>query len=163
MSLPNISGAFRCVKDPVLRYSQGGMAICSFTAVADKKKKNEATGEWDDDKVIFVKITTFKQLAEHVAESVVKGTNVIVSNGQVSVSDWTTEQGEKRSTVEVIANDLGVSLFWDTVTVHKAERSGGGQPAAQQAGGDPWSTAPAQQQSADPWGVPAGQTDEPPF
>jgi single-strand DNA-binding protein len=158
MSLPKMSGSFRCVKDPVLRFSQGGMPICSFTAVADKKKKNEATGEWEDDKVIFVKITAFKGLAEHIAESVQKGTNVVVSEAEASMSEWTTEQGEKRSTLELIVNDLGVGLFWDTVTVHKVERSGGqaSTPAT-----DPWSTPPTQ---SDPWGgAPAGQPTDPPF
>lgn len=145
MSLPEVSGAFRCIKDPVLRFSQGGMAICSFTAVADKKKRDEAKGEWVDDKVIFVKITCFKQLAEHVAASVTKGTNVIVSNGQVSVDEWETQEGEKRSTVEIVANDLGVSLFWDTVTVNPREERGqqGGSRQAAPPKQDPWASASA--------------------
>lgn len=161
MTLPSMDGAFRCVKDPDLRYSQGGMAICSFTAVADKKKKNEATGDWEDDKVIFVRITTFKQLAEHVAESVKKGTNVIVTNTQASMSEWETKEGEKRTTIEVVANDLGISLFWNTATVHEAERRSApaqqGQPAE-----NPWASQPAAQ--ANPWTNPQqGQADGPPF
>lgn len=164
MTLPSMDGAFRCVKDPVLRFSQGGMAICSFTAVADKKKKNEATGEWVDDKVIFIKITTFKQLAEHVAESVTKGTNVIITNTQASVSEWEAEDGSKRSTIEVVANDLGVSLFWNTVKVQETQRSGGeaqrGAPSE-----NPWATTPAPAaQQANPWAAPSqGQPDQPPF
>lgn len=168
MTLPSMDGSFRCVKDPVLRFSQGGMAICSFTAVADKKK-NDGTREnpnWVDDKVIFIKVTTFKQLAEHVAESVQKGTNVVLSRTEVSVSEWENSDGQKMQTIEVVANDVGVSLLWDTVTVHKAERTGGQRP--QQGGGqkpadDPWATPPAQQQNTDPWGAPAAQTEEPPF
>lgn len=147
MTLPNISGAFRCVKDPVLRFSNGGMPIASFTAVADKKRKDEASGEWVDDKVIFVRITCFKQLAEHVADSVTKGTNVVVS-GQVSASEWETDNGEKRTTIEVVANEIGVGLFWNTVTVHEGERKGG-----QQSG--------RAQQQADPWG--GSTSDDPPF
>jgi single-strand DNA-binding protein len=159
MSLPTMSGAFRCVKDPEIRWSQGGMAVCSFFAVADKKK-NDGTREnpnWVDDKVIFVKITTFKRLAEHVASSVFKGVNVIIPPSEVNVATWEKNDGTPMQTVEVIANDLGVSLFWDEVTVNKAERSGGGQ----QGGGgqqrqqrtpadDPWSSAPS-------------GTEEPPF
>lgn len=152
MTLPTISGAFRCVKDPTLRFSQAGMPIASFTAVADKKKKNESTGQWDDDKVIFVRVTCFKQLAEHVAESVKKGTNVVVT-GQVSASEWETDSGEKRTTIEITANDIGVGLFWDTVTVHQAQQGGGGQ----QGGGQ--QQAPAQ---ANPWGAPS-DNDAPPF
>lgn len=150
MSLPEMSGPFRCVKDPVLRFSNSGMAICSFTAVADQKKKNEQSGQWEDDKVIFVKITTFKQLAEHVAASVQKGTNVIVSNGRASVSEWEAEDGTKRSTVEVVANDLGVSLFWDTVTVDEKPRAGQqGQQSGSQPQANPWGGS---QPAANPWG-----------
>lgn len=161
--LPNISGTFRCIKDPDLRYSAGGMAICSFTAVADKKKKNEATGEWEDDKVIFVRVTTFKGLAEHVAESVQKGVTVLVQ-GQASVSEWETKEGEKRSTVEITANEVGVSLFWDTATVNKAERGQGGAAGANRAApaDDPWSTPPAP--GTDPWNTSTTTgSDEPPF
>lgn len=161
--LPNISGTFRCIKDPDLRYSAGGMAICSFTAVADKKKKNEATGEWEDDKVIFVRVTTFKGLAEHVAESVQKGVTVLVQ-GQASVSEWETKEGEKRSTVEITANEVGVSLFWDTATVNKVERGQGGAAGVNRAApaDDPWSTPPAP--GTDPWNTSTTTgSDEPPF
>lgn len=163
MSLPTMSGAFRCVKDPEIRYANGsGMAVTSFFAVADKKK-NDGTREqpnWVDDKVIFVKITTFKGLAEHVAASVFKGVSVILPPSETNVSEWEAQDGTKRTTVEVIANDLGVSLLWDTVNVIKTERGQGGQGGNQ--GGqvqrssspqeNPWSSQPSQ-----------GQVEEPPF
>ena len=159
MSLPTMSGAFRCVKDPEIRYANGsGMAVCSFFAVADKKKKDENTQQWVDDKVIFVKITTFKGLAEHVAASVFKGVNVIIPPSECNVSEWQKNDGTKAQTVEVIANDLGVSLFWDTVNVIKAERGQGGQGGNQ--GGGPQRGGQTQE---NPWSSAAPQHEEPPF
>lgn len=165
MTLPSMDGSFRCVKDPTLRFANNGMAICSFTAVADKKKNvgTRDNPDWQDDKVIFVRVTCFKQLAEHVAESVVKGTNVVLSNTEVSVSEWKTDDGTPRTTVEVVANDIGVSLLWDTVTVHKAERGGGqSRPQGGQQGGQQ-NTQQPRQQNDNPWGSASSDSAEPPF
>lgn len=148
MTLPTMTGEFRAVTDVSLKFAPSGTAVASFTGVADKKKKNEATGEWEDDKVIFVRITGFKKVAENMAASIAKGTTVTVT-GPCSVNEWQTKEGEKRQTVEIIANEVGLSLKWDAA---KSERTEGGNStrAASPAKDDPWSTAPQQSDSATP-------------
>ena len=136
--LPRLTGELRLGADPVLRFAKGGMAICSFSAVADKSKKDEATGEWEKDKEIWIRVTTFKDIAEHVAETFGKG-DLIFVEGQVSTSEWTTKEGVARTTVEVTADIVGPSLRYATAAVTKVQRSTPQQQSAP--ANDPWSTA----------------------
>lgn len=138
--LPKLSGELRVGADPTLRFSKGGMAICSFSAVADKSKKDEATGEWEKEKEIWIRVTTFKDIAEHVAETVKKGDLVFVE-GQVSTSDWTTKEGVARTSIEVTADIVGPSLRYATATVLRAQRSGAAPQQQGAPANDPWSTA----------------------
>lgn len=133
--LPRITGEFTVGSDPELRFAPSGIAVASFSAVADKSKKNES-GEWEKDKEIWVRVTAFKQMAEHVAESVTKGSRVVIS-GQISLSDWEDKDGNKRTSAEVIADDIGVSLRFGTAKYTKAERSA---QASKPATDDPWTT-----------------------
>lgn len=101
-------------RDPVLRFSQAGSAVCSFgVAVSQKRGEVESTSFFD--------VVAFGGLAEHVAESVVKGCRVLVG-GRLEQSTWETDGGEKRSKVEVVADEVGPSLRWATADVRKAER-----------------------------------------
>lgn len=134
--LPRIHGEFTVGSDVTLKYAQTGTAVASFSAVASKDKKN-AAGEWEKDKEIWIRVTTFKQVAEHVAASVTKGSRVVI-DGTISVSNYETKEGEKRQGVEVIADEIGVSLRFGTAEYKKAERASGGAPAAAKADTSPW-------------------------
>lgn len=144
--LPLVTIEGGVVADPELRFTPSGMAVCSFRVAASSRKKNE-NDEWVDDKRLFLPCACFKQLAENVAESVVKGDRVVVT-GRIFTDEWETEQGEKRSMVKMNADTVSVSLLFRTVKhgEGRAERREGGQ----------------QGQSEDPWAAPQ-TADEPPF
>lgn len=153
--LPKIHGEYRVVADPTLRFTPSGMAVAEFRVVADKKKKDEATNEWVDDKVVWLSVVCFKRLAENVAESIVKGTLVMVT-GNLQTESYETKEGEKRQAYKVVADNIGLSLAFSPAKVASGDRS---TPSGA-GGGDPWeSSAPAARESS----APAAQPDDPPF
>ncbi len=91
-------------RDPELKYSAGGTAVVKFS-VAD------TTGKDDNKKTVWHDVVVFKEQAEHVAASVKKGSRVIVT-GRLDKSDYTGKDGVKKQRVEVIADDVSISLRW---------------------------------------------------
>jgi single-strand DNA-binding protein len=132
----------RLTADPELAYTKQGKAFARFTVVTAKRFKNDQSGEWEDRDTSFWRCVVFGQVAENVTESLLKGTAVIVQ-GTARQNNWETKEGEKRSSTEVVVDDIAPSLRWASVKVVKAER---GKPAEPKAPAD------------DPW-----QGDEPPF
>ena len=106
-------------RDPELRFAQSGMAIASFGLAWNRRRQDQ------EDEVSFFDVTCFRQLAENVAESLRKGSRVVVY-GTLEQRSWETDQGERRSRVNIIADDVAPSLRWATAAVTKNERSGGG-------------------------------------
>jgi single-strand DNA-binding protein len=145
--LPSITGEFRAVDDPELRFTPSGQAVANLRIVANSRKKNKDTGEWEDDKVVWLNLTAWGQMAENVAESVTKGTLITVK-GRLETRAYETREGEKRQSFDVTADEVGVSLARDAAKVLKAERSSGGGTSATP--------------KSDPFGTPP-QEDEPPF
>lgn len=141
--LPKVHGEFRVGTDPEIKFSQGGVAYTRFRAVASKQKKQD-DNTWVDDKDIWVNVTSFKKLAENVAESVAKGSLVTIS-GEISVSEYTTDGGEKRTSVDLVADHIGLSMARDSYvgTTQRASSSGSSQQASAPASEDPWGSAPA--------------------
>jgi single-strand DNA-binding protein len=113
-------------RDPELRYAASGTQIASFGVAINQRKKNER-GEWEDGDTSYFDVTCFRELAENVAESISKGTRVMVS-GTLKQSTWETPEGDKRSKVEIIADEVGPSLRWATATAERV-RSGSGAPS----------------------------------
>ncbi|MCC5954417.1 MAG: single-stranded DNA-binding protein [Acidimicrobiia bacterium] len=128
-----------CTRDPELRYTNSGMQVASFGVAYNTRKRNNETGQWEDGETSFFDITCFRELAENVAETISKGTRVVVF-GSLRQRSWETPDGDKRSKVEVIADEVGPSLRWATATVERVGRSeggrggGGGAPAAAPSG-----------------------------
>ena len=89
----------------------------------NRRWHNRQTTEWEE-AVSFFDVTCWAQLAENVAESVQKGTRVLVT-GRLDQRSWETEQGDKRSKVEVVADEIAPSLRWATATVTRNERRDG--------------------------------------
>lgn len=150
--LPEVTGEFRAAADSELRFTPSGMAIASVRAVASSRKKDDSTGEWSDDKTCWVKVIAFKRLAENMAESIVKGSLFTVT-GRIQTDEWEDKEGVKRTTIEIVANTLGVSIAFDPV-------SGGGKKAERQSAGA------SSQEEGNPWDTGSGGTDqpeEPPF
>lgn len=147
MSLPTISGVARLIDDPELRFSAGGIAVCKIRLAFNSRKKNDATGQWEDGDTFYVDGTVFKQEAENVAESLIRGTEVAVT-GRLKTRKYETREGEKRSVTELMVDAIGPTLKFATAKVNKMERSGGAVT----------SSGPNAKPAADPW-----STDEPPF
>ncbi len=118
-------------RDPELRFTPGGMAVASFGLAWNRRKQD------GDDEVSFFDVTCFRDLAENVAESVTKGTRVVIY-GTLQQRSWETQDGEKRSKVEIIADEVAPSLKWASATITKNDKrsdggrsgGGGGRPIA---------------------------------
>ncbi|TMK80488.1 MAG: single-stranded DNA-binding protein [Actinobacteria bacterium] len=120
--------------DPELRFTAQGAAVANFRIAVSKRIRDPQTNEWKDGDTSFFRVNVWRQLAENVAESLTRGTRVIVT-GTLKMRQWETQEGEKRSVVEVEATEVGPSLKWATAKMEKTSRQSGGQQAS---GGGDW-------------------------
>lgn len=121
--------------DPELRFTAQGAAVANFRIAVSKRIKDPQTNEWKDGDTSFFRINVWRQLAENVAESLTRGTRVVVT-GTLKMRQWETQEGEKRSVVEVEATEVGPSLKWATAKIEKTSRQS--QGGAQASGGGDW-------------------------
>ena len=112
-------------RDPELRFIASGQANCSFGLAVNRRWQNRQTQEWEE-ATSFFNVVCWREMAENVAESVTKGSRVVVT-GRLEQRSWETDQGEKRSVVEVVADEIGPSLRWATAQVTRNERRGPGR------------------------------------
>ena len=110
--------------DPELRFTPSGAAVANFGLAVNRRWQNRQTNEWEE-QVSFFDIVAWRELAENVAESLTKGSRVMVT-GRLDQRSWETDNGEKRSKVEVVADEIGPSLRWATAQVTRNERRDGG-------------------------------------
>jgi single-strand DNA-binding protein len=124
----NVTLIGNLVEDPELRFTPSGVAMAKIRLAVNRRWQKD--GQWQEDTSFFGG-TVWREQAETVAESLQKGTRVIVT-GRLEQRSWETEQGEKRSVVEIQIDEIGPSLRWATATVNKTQRSddwSGKQPA----------------------------------
>ena len=108
-------------RDPEMRFTAGGAGVASFgVAVSRRFKKGDA---WEE-QTSFLDVTCWRDLAENVVDALTKGTRVIVT-GRLEQRSWESDSGEKRSKVEIVADEVGPSLRWATATVNRNERRQG--------------------------------------
>lgn len=107
-------------RDPELRYTPGGAATCQFGLAVNRKWQNRQTNEWEE-QTSFFNVVAWREMAENAAESLTKGSRVLVT-GRLDQRSWETPDGEKRSVVEVVADEIGVSLRFATAQVVRNER-----------------------------------------
>lgn len=138
------------VADPELRFTSSGAALCNFTVAKTERKYNKATSEWEDGDKVFLRCTAWRDLGEHIAESVTRGTALVVV-GNLKQRTYETKEGEKRTVTELEVSDIGPSLRNATARVEKAQRGGNGK--APQGQGAAWGQNAPQ---ADPWASQAG-------
>lgn len=110
--------------DPELRYTPQGAAVANFRIAVNHRFKDQA-GNWQDGETSYFRINCWRQLAENIAESLTRGSRVIVT-GRLKMRSWETQEGEKRSVVEIEADEVGPSLRFATAKVEKVARGGGG-------------------------------------
>ena len=143
--------------DPEMRFTPSGAAVASFTVASTPRTFDRQAGEWKDGETLFMRCSIWRDAAENVAESLTKGTRVIVQ-GRLVQRSYTTREGENRTVVEMQVDEIGPSLRYAKAQVTRQPRGGGqhAQPAAFGSGNVP---AAAQ----DPWGARGAPTGEPPF
>ena len=110
--------------DPELRFTPSGAAVASFTVASTPRTLDRATNEWKDGEALFLRCSIWRQAAENVAESLQKGTRVIVQ-GRLKQRSFETREGEKRTVIELDVDEIGPSLRYATAKVNKAGRGGG--------------------------------------
>jgi single-strand DNA-binding protein len=129
------------VADPELRYTQNAVAMAKFSVASTPRVFDRATGEYRDGDPLFLTCTAWRELAEHAAESLHKGTRVVVV-GRLRLSRWETDEGEKRSAYSLDVDEVGPSLRFATAKVARMTRTRGGDgfvPA--NTPDDAWATA----------------------
>lgn len=133
----NVTVTGNATREPELRFTPSGQAVANFGVAVNRRWQNRQTQEWEES-VSFFDITCWSTLAENVAESLAKGTRVTIT-GRLDQRSWETQDGDKRSKVEIVADDVAVSLRWATADVMKNERfdggGGGGASRPPQGGG----------------------------
>jgi single-strand DNA-binding protein len=106
-------------RDPELRFTQGGKAVCTIGLAVNKRV--QVNGEWQDGEATFINVIAWQQLGENAAASFNKGDRVIAT-GELRVRTWDKEDGTKGTAVELIAGDLGPSLKWASTQAVRNER-----------------------------------------
>src|SRR5580692_7849703 len=173
-----ITIAGNLVDDPELRFTPAGKPVARFRIATTPRYRDNATGEWKDGDSLFLTCNVWQQTAEHVAESLTRGTRVIVL-GWLRQRSYETKEGEKRTVYEVEVDAVGPSLRNASAKVAKVSRSGGGFGGGQGgqsysggnggggngSGGSGGSGGGGGRAEADPWASSdsGGFSDEPPF
>ena len=118
----NVTLIGNLVDDPELRFTPSGVAMAKIRLAVNRRWRGQ-DGEWQENTSFFTG-TIWREQAEQVAESLQKGARVIVS-GRLEQRTWETQDGDKRSVVEIQIDEIGPSLRWATATVNKTQRQGG--------------------------------------
>ena len=112
--------------DPELRFTPSGAAVANFTVASTPRQFDRQANEWKDGETLFMRCSIWREAAENVAESLTRGTRVVVQGRLVSRSWEDKETGQKRSVMEMQVDEVGPSLRYATAKVNKTQRSGGG-------------------------------------
>ncbi len=111
--------------DPELRFTPSGAAVANFTVASTPRTFDRQANEWKDGDTLFMRCSIWREAAENVAESLHRGARVVVT-GRLVQRSWESPEGEKRTVVEMQADEIGPSLKYATAQVTKAQRGGGG-------------------------------------
>ena len=145
--------------DPELRYTQGGVAVVSVRVGSTPRTLNRSTNEWVDGETVCVRCTAWREAAENIAQSLTKGTRVVVTGRLKAPSAYQSAQGEARASLELEIEEIGPSLRYATASITRRAREGGA-PAVE----SPWGETKAPESGAAAWANPADPAvDEAPF
>ena len=166
--------------DPELRFTPSGAAVANFTVASTPRTFDRQSNDWKDGETLFMRCSVWRDAAENVAESLQRGSRVLVT-GRLKSRSYETKEGEKRTVVELDVDEVGPSLRYATAKVAKTARSGaggsgggGGYSGGGGSGGgggggnqvdDPWATGPSGGGggSGGAAGGFGGSQEEPPF
>lgn len=119
---PTITIVGNLTADPELRYLSSGIPVASFTVASTPREKNKQTDQWEDGEAMFVRCSVWREYGENVANSLTKGTRVVVT-GRLQVRSY-EKDGQKRTSLELQVDEVGPSLRYATAQVVKASRNG---------------------------------------
>jgi single-strand DNA-binding protein len=164
--------------DPELRFTPSGAAVANFTVASTPRTFDRQSNDWKDGETLFMRCSVWRDAAENVAESLQRGSRVLVT-GRLKSRSYETKEGEKRTVVELDVDEVGPSLRYATAKIAKTSRSGGGGGGGggsygggggYSGGGSGNGGAGGGQQADDPWatgpsgaGGYGGSQEEPPF
>lgn len=171
--------------DPELRFTPSGAAVANFTVASTPRAFDKASNEWKDQETLFMRCSVWREAAENVAESLTKGTRVIVQ-GRLKARSYDTKEGDRRTTTELEVDEIGPSMKYATAKINRTSRPGGNQgfggnpgggfgggPQSGGQGGNSQGFTGGNRGGNDPWGQSNTNTpnydwgnesaDEPPF
>ena len=154
--------------DPELRFTASGAAVANFTVASTPRTFDRQSNEWKDGDTLFMRCSIWREAAENVAESLTKGTRVIVS-GRLTQRSYENREGQRQTVVELQVDEVGPSLRYASAKVTRAQRGSGGGSYGNQGGSGGGSRgdygAPSGGAPDDPWsgGGSTNFSDEPPF
>jgi single-strand DNA-binding protein len=119
----NVTLIGNITRDPELRYTAGGQAIATFGIAVNRRWQNRQSQAWEES-TSFFDVVCWGDLGTNVADSLGKGDRVLVS-GRLEQRSWETQDGEKRSKIEVVADEVGPSVRWAVARPEKTDRRGG--------------------------------------
>lgn len=155
----NVTIVGNLADDPELRYTQGGIAVVSVRVGSTPRTFNRTTNAWEDGETVWVRCTAWREVAENVAQSLTKGSRVVVTGRLKAPSAYQSAAGEARASLELDIDEIGPSLRYATAAVTRRAREGGAGAAVAGAGSGS-AAAPA----SDPWANPgAAISDDTPF
>lgn len=111
--------------DPELRFTPSGSAVANFTIASTPRTFDRQSNEWKDGETLFLRASVWREAAENVAESLTKGTRVVVQ-GRLKSRSYETKEGEKRTVMELEVDEIGPSLRYASAKVTRTQRSGNG-------------------------------------
>jgi single-strand DNA-binding protein len=141
-------------RDPELRFTNTGQANVTFGLAVNRRWQNRQTQEWEE-ATSFFDVVCWREMAENVSETITRGARVMVA-GRLEQRSWETQDGERRSKVEVVADEIGPSLRWATAQIVKNERRGVGDSSGRGGGRGPAPAAESASGGGGAGGVGAG-------
>ena len=165
---PTICIIGNLTESPSLKFTPSGAAVANFTVASTPRTFNRDTAQWDDGEALFMRCAVWRDTAENVAESLDKGTRVIVS-GFLKSRSYQTKEGENRTVMELEVDEIGPSLRYATAQVTRAASGGGNfgggggqqRPQQVQQAEEPWATPGSA--APDAWSAPGSYGDDTPF
>jgi single-strand DNA-binding protein len=131
--------------EPELRFTPNGVAVCKFSVAVTPRVRDRESNEWKDGEATWYNCTAWRELGEHVAETLVRGTRVIVK-GRLSLRQYEAKDGSKGASLDLEVDAVGPELRYATAKVTKAGKSSNTGASADP--GDPWASASKERPAA---------------
>ena len=122
---PTITLIGNLTGDPELRFTPSGAAVANFTIASTPRTLDRQSNEWKDGETLFISCSVWRQVAENVAESLTRGSRVVV-HGRLKARSYDDRDGNKRTVFECDVEEIGASMRYATLKISKTSRSDGG-------------------------------------